>query len=99
MAQVTYARSSVYYQTPQTTGYLGYWAPPSLAPDPNDVLIQLTSRYERRPDLLSFDLYGTPNLWWTFAMVNPDTLRDPINDMVTGLQIYVPSKTSLSGYL
>jgi len=94
-----YNRSSVYYLTPQTSSYLGYWVPPPVAPANTDVLIELTARYENRPDLLSFDLYGTPRLWWTFAMVNPDLLRDPINDMRAGLQIYVPSKVSLSGYL
>lgn len=94
-----YNRSSPYYFTPQTSSYLDYWIPPPVAATNTDVLIELTARYENRPDLLSFDLYGTPRLWWTFAMVNPDLLRDPINDMRAGLQIYVPSKVSLSGYL
>jgi hypothetical protein len=99
MPEVIYSKSSPYYQTPQTSTYLEAWQPPPVAPSQTDVLVEITSRYARRPDLLSFDLYGTPNLWWTFAMVNPDAIRDPINDMVAGLQIYVPSRTTLSGYL
>jgi hypothetical protein len=99
MAVVNYDRSSVYYRTPQSTTYLGYWIPPTVGPASTDVLIELTPRYEGRPDLLSFDLYGTPRLWWTFSLVNPDLLKDPLGDMKAGLQIYVPTKTSVLGYL
>lgn len=99
MPQVIYDRSSIYSRTPQTTSYLGYWVPPAVGPADTDVLIELTSRYEGRPDLLSFDLYGTPRLWWVFAMINPDLIRDPLSDMRSGLQIYVPTKTAVIGYL
>ncbi len=99
MPQVIYDRSSVYYRTQQTSTYLGYWVPPAVVPTDTDVLIEITPRYESRPDLLSFDLYGTPRLWWIFSMINPDLLRDPINDMKAGLQIYVPTKTTVIGYL
>lgn len=95
----TYQRTSPYYYTPQTSRYLGYWKPPSVMSDPSDILIQITSRYQNRPDLLSYDLYGTPRLWWIFAMRNPDQIRDPIWDMTGGLQIYVPSGTVAQGYL
>ena len=94
-----YQRTSPYYYTPQTSTYLGYWSPPLIAPDLTDTLIQLSSRYQNRPDLLSYDLYGTPRLWWIFSMRNPDKIRDPIWDMVNGLQIYVPSNTTAQGYL
>ena len=96
---VTYQRTSPYYNTPQTGTYLGYWNPPSVMTDPSDTLIQLTSRYQNRPDLLSYDLYGTPRLWWIFAMRNPDQIKDPIWDMTSDLQIYVPSNTVAQGYL
>lgn len=99
MTTVTYASSSPYKGTPQSTNYLLWWNPPAIARSVTDSLITLTGRYEHRPDLLSYDLYGTPRLWWTFAMLNPDSISDPIWDMKTGLQIWVASNTSIQGYL
>lgn len=57
---------------------------------PSDVLYTIQSVYEYRPDLLSYDLYADPRLWWVFAQRNPNTLKDPYFDFVTGKQIYVP---------
>ena len=99
MTTVTYQPSSPYYNTAQNSSYLGYWTPPAISRKVTDVLITLDARYLNRPDLLSYDLYGTPRLWWTFAMLNPDQIRDPIYDMVTGMSIYVASNTTIQGYL
>jgi hypothetical protein len=99
MTSATYQRTSPYYHTPQSSNYLGVWVPPAVGRSPTDSLITLGGRYIHRPDLLSYDLYGTPRLWWIFSMVNPDSIRDPIYDMVDGLTIYVPSNTSVQGLL
>lgn len=99
MAQVNYKSSSPYASTPQSSTSLGYWVPPSIARSITDTLVVLTPRYNNRPDLLSYDMYGTPRLWWTFAMLNPDQIQDPIYDMVAGKSIYVASNTSIQGYL
>jgi len=40
--------------------------------------------------MLAFDLYSNSNLWWVFAQRNPNTLKDPYFDFVTGLGIYIP---------
>jgi hypothetical protein len=55
-----------------------------------DVLYKLGPVYEYRPDLLAFDLYGDARLWWVFSQRNPNTLKDPYFDFVTGLEIYIP---------
>ena len=96
---VKYSSTSPYYYTPQTSSYLSYWVPPSIGPSITDQQITLTSRYNNRPDLLSFDLYGTNRLYWIFSMVNPDLIKDPINDMVAGLTIYVPTTSSVQSYI
>lgn len=99
MAQVSYPQNSPYSLTPQNSSYLMYWTPPAVSRSSTDTLITLSPRYTNRPDLLSSDLYGTPRLWWIFAMINPDTIRDPLFDFRPGVQIYVPSNVSVQGYL
>jgi hypothetical protein len=53
------------------------------------------SQYTYRPDLLAYDLYGDPSLWWVFIQRNLDMLQDPIFDFVPGTQIYIPKNSSL----
>ena len=55
----------------------------------------LSKKYENRPDTLSYDLYGTPAYWWVFMVRNPNTIKDPIWDMVAGASIIVPSLQTL----
>tara|TARA_Y100001937_G_C7064554_1_gene305393 strand:+ start:355 stop:657 length:303 start_codon:yes stop_codon:yes gene_type:complete len=50
---------------------------------------------EERPDLLAFKVYGDANLWWVFAMRNPDELVDPIRDFKQGVTIKLPSAESV----
>lgn len=99
MANVKYSRSSVYALTPQNNQALGYWVPPGISPSVTDEFLVVSSRYRHRPDLLSADLYGTPRLWWVFQMINPDILKDSIYDMQPGIELRVPSNTSIQGYL
>ena len=97
--RVNYLKSSPYYQTPQTSTYLDIWNPPALGSNITDGIIVISDKYTHRPDLLSQDLYGTPRLWWVFAMINPDVIKDPIYDLVSGLELRFPDKNQLQGYL
>jgi hypothetical protein len=99
MALATYQPSSVYFSTPQNSYYLGFWQPPYVAPSANDQIITVAQRYRHRPDLLSSDLYGTAQLWWIFAMINPDEIKDPIYDLVPGMTIRAPSTSSIQSFL
>lgn len=65
---------------------------PSLG---SDVYWTITPVYEFRPDMLAYDLYNDPRLWWVFAQRNPNRLKDPYFDFVTGLQIYLPKMDTL----
>jgi hypothetical protein len=57
---------------------------------PSDVYWVITQVYEYRPDLLAYDLYADSRLWWVFANRNPNRLKDPYFDFVTGVGIYLP---------
>jgi hypothetical protein len=52
----------------------------------------ITGNHENRPDLLAYELYGNPKLWWVFSFFNQDTLLDPIVDFTAGLTITVPTR-------
>lgn len=99
---VSYSSRSPYKATPQINRYvqyLGTWVPPALTSSSDDQVITLPAKYNRRPDLLSYDFYGTPGLWWIFAVYNTNIIKDPIYDMVTGITIVIPNKSNLSGVL
>jgi hypothetical protein len=95
--------SSPYFSTAQTVvdgvPYLDFWNEITILPSSSDTLISLDPKYQYRADLLSNALYGTPQLWWVFMIRNPDIIKDPIWDFVTGINIYVPAKNNLNGYL
>ena len=57
-----------------------------------DEFYTIESRYDKRHDLLAHKLYGTVNLWWVFALRNPDLLIDPLEDFVSGLKIFLPTR-------
>lgn len=65
----------------------------------SDVYWEITPQYEYRPDMLAFDLYNDPRLWWVFAQRNPNKLKDPYFDFVPGLQIYLPKMDTLKNAL
>lgn len=60
----------------------------------NTFPLVIKSKYQHRPDMLAYELYGNSKLWWVFAMFNQDKLNDPIMDFVGGLEIQVPEKFS-----
>lgn len=64
---------------------------PRVAPTFNDEEYVIESEYDQRPDLLAWRLYNSPNLFWVFAMRNPDILLDPIRDFTSGTSIILPS--------
>lgn len=82
--------SSQYLPTPVKNWYLDIMVPRQVPASEYDDIIKIPPAYDQRPDLLSQERYGTPRLWWVFAVRNPNTLIDPINDFVSGLEIYVP---------
>lgn len=69
---------------------------PALA---SDVFWTITPVYEFRPDILAYDLYADSRLWWVFAQRNPNRLKDPYFDFITGKQIYLPKMDTLKRVL
>lgn len=86
-----YSPTSPYYQTPMTRNYLDVGIP-AVARDGTEIPVIIESKYQYRPDLLSYEVYGTSKLWWLFAAVNPDEIKDPIFDFTAGKSIVLLSK-------
>lgn len=60
----------------------------------DDIIIEgLPATYDGRPDLLSFDLYGSNNLEWVILQFN--SIVDINEEFVTGAKIKAPSRTRL----
>lgn len=78
-----------------TSGYLDILNIRPIPAEDNDVVFEITPNYHHRPDLLSYDLYGTKDLWWIFAQRNMDIIRDPVYDFSAGTKIYLPKKSNL----
>lgn len=96
---VQYQKTSPYYNTPIIGGVLDLAAIPTIPKLAGDVVVEINKTYQYRPDLLAFDLYGDPGLWWVFAVRNPNVINDPVFDMRIGKRIAVPKKETLQGIL
>jgi hypothetical protein len=99
MSKVNYGPTSPYSTSTQTSWYMSTLNYRSVERDSTDKLKILEAKYENRPDLLSYDLYGSPNYWWVFMVMNPDQIKDPIYDMKPGLVIYVATANRLISVL
>lgn len=88
---------NLYRNTEITDFYLDLWNPITIKESALDKTITISAKYDRRPDLLSYDVYGTPKFWWVFMMRNKDIIFDPINDFRAGVEIQIPSLTSIEG--
>ncbi|RZD43316.1 MAG: hypothetical protein CXT73_00975 [Methanobacteriota archaeon] len=95
----TYKPNSIYALTPMDSGKLGIWDAPEVVITGNETTTTISRHHRNRPDLLSHELYGTPQLWWIFKMINPDKLNDPVWDFVEGVEILTPNPTEVSAYL
>ena len=91
----TYQTTSPYYLTGKYRLGLDVMKHRKVPKAVDDVVYMIDSQYHNRPDLLAYDLYGTPQLWWVFAARNPSILKDPIFDFLTGRKIFVPKKSAL----
>ena len=91
----TYSASSPWNKTPIKGTYLDFWVPRTIPSRDDDFEYTILPQYNYRPDLLAYDIYGNPKLWWVFAQRSKDILFDPIFDFRTGITIKLPKKSSL----
>ena len=96
----SYSTASPWNKTPYTSlGSLDILRIRPIPADSDDAQYTIESQYTYRPDLLSYDYYGTSKLWWVFAQRNMDIIKDPIFDMVAGTTIFLPKPDKLKKVL
>jgi alpha-L-fucosidase len=91
----TYPSTSPYFNTGITQFYLDVMVNRPIPKLPDDLQFEINQTYQYRPDMLAFDLYETPTLWWVFYQRNPNTLQAPPLDFKVGTVIYLPKITTL----
>ncbi len=94
-----YNSYSPYYKTQIVNDYLDILEFRDIPPLSDDVYWEITSTYQYRPDLLAYDLYQDPKLWWVFSVRNKDIIKDPVFDMLAGRRIYLPKLSVLKNVL
>lgn len=95
-----YPPTSPYYESNVVNRqYLDVMVNRPIPSDPTDVYWQITPTYNLRPDMLAFDLYTDSRLWWVFAQRNPNKLKDPLFDFVSGIEIYIPKLSVIKNAL
>jgi hypothetical protein len=99
MANISQYRSDSFYaNTSMVDFYLDLWDDQVNIPD-DSTATEIHTKYNLRPDLMAYDLFGSPNYWWVFALMNKDKLVDPVEDFKAGLVIDVPSNNALRSLL
>ena len=68
----------------------------NLYPDPYDIEYTIPAEFDERPDLCSYEMYGTAKYWWIFAARNPNNIIDPIRDFSAGIKIRIPNIDNIS---
>lgn len=86
----------VYGGTPTlNNNRLGWWERRLFERSPLDVPFVITKRYDRRPDLLAYDLYGRANLMWFILQYN--NVLDINTEFVEGIELTLPTSQRLFG--
>lgn len=70
---------------------IGWWERKSMAFAPTDVEFEITSKFNKRPDLLAFDMYGSARLQWLVLQFN--TIVDINEEFITGKLIRLPLRS------
>lgn len=94
-----YQNTSPWFTTTVINNYLDVLSIRAVSAQSDDFLYTIQPQYSYRPDLLAFDLYGDPSLWWVFTQRNMDVIQDPIFDFVPGTKIYIPKNSGLKTVL
>jgi len=92
-----YEKHSPWFKTPTVDKtILDLQVPRYIYEDPLDEVYVIEQKYDKRPDLFSYDRYGTSKYWWIFAQRNKNTIKDPVFDFTAGTTIRVPSADNIS---
>lgn len=87
------AGTSFVYQDENQRYFMGTFAALSLGPDPTDTFYVLEAGDVARPDMISYKMYKTPELYWVILSVNG--ILDPFEGMYPGMLLRIPAMKRL----
>jgi hypothetical protein len=70
---------------------IGWWERKPMEHDSSDVSFELTVKYNKRPDLLAYDLYGSARLMWLVLQFN--NVVDINLEFITGKTLRLPTRS------
>jgi hypothetical protein len=76
-------------------GGIRWWERRIYKKSPTDIKYTIPRRYQHRPDLLAYDLYGKASMQWFILQYN--TIIDIMDEFVEGAEIYLPTTARLYG--
>jgi len=59
-------------------------------------LLKIESKYNQRPDILAYDLFGDPDFWWIICFMNG---IEDFQGFIAGITVKVPERTYLLSWL
>jgi hypothetical protein len=72
---------------------IGWWERRIYPKADDDVEFTIPSKYNKRPDMLAFDLYGRATLMWVILQYNH--IVDINEEFIEGKEILLPSEVRL----
>lgn len=69
---------------------LGWWERRIIPKAHSDVIITITPEYDRRPDLLAYDLYGKEI--YASLILQYNAILDINTEFITGAELVIPSR-------
>ena len=85
-------KKSRYYAGGTTEEYLtrlGWWERYVFDKSRDDVIYTIEKKYDRRPDSLAYDVYGSPQTMWVILQYN--NIIDVSTEFVEGATILLPT--------
>lgn len=70
---------------------LGWWDGFTLTTSNDDITFILDPKYDKRPDLLAYDMYGKSTLMWLVLQYN--SIVDINEEFISGATITLPTKS------
>ena len=92
---VKFDKKSFYKNTSNNGFFLLNYNPIIISYDDSDYYVEIPTKYDLKPGLMAYDLYGNSQLLWVFSAMNRDTINDPLFDFRAGKIIRIPTKNRL----
>lgn len=93
-----YSRYSPYFNVKQTW-YLDTMILKTMRPADDDEIYQIPTKFHHQPWRLAKEKYGNERLYYIFAVLNKDILKDPVYNFNAGITIRIPSVNRVQKYI